>query len=126
MIDIAAIEKYLRESFPITCHSMAWVADMVESDVNGTESIERALDSAEFYGDSKRLAEFIQLIFIVELAKKNCEWADEVIQKLDNPETRMWLRGISVPKHFTPLTPKEISEQKELQCEIDQASEQPY
>ncbi len=64
-------------------HSELWVKDMLRSDGLGIDSHEAALEAAEFYGDSRRLAAVAQAAFLDGIRARFPELEPKIMPLLD-------------------------------------------
>jgi hypothetical protein len=86
MLDTKKMDAEIAEFEREVGHSGRYLADIVSHDVRSAGDPGRVIESAEFYGDSRRLARFLQLKYlrmVLTQARSDSELATAVLSRMD-------------------------------------------
>jgi len=115
-IDLRRIDEKIRELYHQDSHIESFLEQIVAQDARDIDSEKRAIRSAAVYGDSERVAKFMQLVFIRTLAMRPVDgeaWALAALEHMDmDPSLYMKISGY--------CSSCDTAEQKCKKCEQDE------
>ena len=116
-LDLARFDALIREMLEDR-HSECLLEGLVASHAKSLESLESVRCAAGYYGDSKKFARLMQLVFVRTLLKHSKgkeEWAQEALEHMDQlVALRQESKGLCSPKNL--VFQKDVTDEEASGC----------